>query len=209
MGAKDQNFLHTDSEDSDQTGRMPRLIRVFAGRTMSCHFVGFVMRRLKCESTVMIKNISVVGVLLLYHPSTLFMSFWMWSVNLSTLFLGKPPRQGESGRRNNFMTNLHERIFCQSGGSNLWKCEYQADMHPTQLPGPAILKGLTFSFLDFSAGPLGVMLATTTGVSPRFEPIPPAILRPSEPEVSCCSSTVLMWLMSSLPSEKSKQKQLL
>ena len=32
------------SEDSDQTGRMPRLIRVFAGRT--CHFVGFVMRRL-------------------------------------------------------------------------------------------------------------------------------------------------------------------
>ena len=32
------------SEDSDQTGRMPRLIWVFAGRT--CHFVGFVMRRL-------------------------------------------------------------------------------------------------------------------------------------------------------------------
>ena len=34
----------THSEDSDQTGRMPRLISVFAGRT--CHFVGFVMRRL-------------------------------------------------------------------------------------------------------------------------------------------------------------------
>ena len=31
-------------EDSDQTGRMPRLIWVFTGRT--CHFVGFVMRRL-------------------------------------------------------------------------------------------------------------------------------------------------------------------
>ena len=29
-------------EDSDQTGRMPRLIWVFAGRT--CHFVDFVMR---------------------------------------------------------------------------------------------------------------------------------------------------------------------
>ena len=28
-----------DSEESDQTGRMPRLIRVFAGRT--CHFVCF------------------------------------------------------------------------------------------------------------------------------------------------------------------------
>ena len=38
--------LHAYSEDSDQTGRMPRLIWVFAGRT--CHFVGFVMRLLKC-----------------------------------------------------------------------------------------------------------------------------------------------------------------
>ena len=34
------------SEDSDQTGWMPRLIWVFAWRT--CHFVGFVVRRLKC-----------------------------------------------------------------------------------------------------------------------------------------------------------------
>ena len=42
--AKDPSFLHADSEDSDQIGRMPRLIWVFAGRT--CHFVGFVMRRL-------------------------------------------------------------------------------------------------------------------------------------------------------------------
>ena len=32
------------SEDSDQTGRMPRLIWVFAGRI--CHFVGFVTMRL-------------------------------------------------------------------------------------------------------------------------------------------------------------------
>ena len=32
--AKDLSFLHADSEDSDQTGRMPRLIWVFAGRTV-------------------------------------------------------------------------------------------------------------------------------------------------------------------------------
>ena len=44
--AKDPSFLHGDSEDSDQTGRMPRLIWVFAGRT--CHFVGFVTRQLRC-----------------------------------------------------------------------------------------------------------------------------------------------------------------
>ena len=31
--AKDPRFLHVDSEDSDQTGRMPRLIWVFAGHT--------------------------------------------------------------------------------------------------------------------------------------------------------------------------------
>ena len=43
--ANDPSFLHAESEDSDQTGRMPRLIWVFAGRT--CHLVGFVMRRLK------------------------------------------------------------------------------------------------------------------------------------------------------------------
>ena len=32
--AKDPSFLHADSEDSDQTGRMPRLIWVFAGCTI-------------------------------------------------------------------------------------------------------------------------------------------------------------------------------
>ena len=44
--AKDPSFLHADSEDSDQTGRMPRLIWVFTGRT--CHLVGFAMKRLIC-----------------------------------------------------------------------------------------------------------------------------------------------------------------
>ena len=32
--AKDTSFLNADSKDSDQTGRMPRLIWVFAGRTV-------------------------------------------------------------------------------------------------------------------------------------------------------------------------------
>ena len=35
--AKDPSFFHADSEDSDQNGRMPRLIWVFAECT--CHFV--------------------------------------------------------------------------------------------------------------------------------------------------------------------------
>ena len=33
--AKDPTFLHADSEDSDQSGRMLRLIWVFAGRTIT------------------------------------------------------------------------------------------------------------------------------------------------------------------------------
>ena len=39
--AKDQRFFHADSEDSEQTGWMPRLTWVFAGRT--CYYVCFVM----------------------------------------------------------------------------------------------------------------------------------------------------------------------
>ena len=35
--AKGPSFLHADSKDSDRIGRMPSLIRVFAGRTG--HFV--------------------------------------------------------------------------------------------------------------------------------------------------------------------------
>ena len=42
--AEDPSLLHADSEDSDQTRRMPRLIWVFAKR--NCHFVGFIIRRL-------------------------------------------------------------------------------------------------------------------------------------------------------------------
>ena len=68
--AKNPSFLHADSEDSDQTGqmprliwvskdsdqtgRMPRLIWVFTGHT--CHFVGFVMRWLISCSFVLFQS---------------------------------------------------------------------------------------------------------------------------------------------------------
>ena len=53
--AKDPSFLHADSEGSDQTGLMPRLIRVFAGRTN--HFAGFVTRRLSYVHIHVICNV--------------------------------------------------------------------------------------------------------------------------------------------------------
>ena len=58
--AKDSSFLLADSEDSDQTGRMPRQIWVFARRT--CHFVGFVMRRLICQSSLIRKHANFLQV---------------------------------------------------------------------------------------------------------------------------------------------------
>ena len=36
--AKDPSFLYADSEDSDKTGRMPRLIWVFVGAHSLCWF---------------------------------------------------------------------------------------------------------------------------------------------------------------------------
>ena len=49
-------FLYTDSEDSDQTERMPRLIWVLVGRT--CYFVGFVMMRLILLTQI--KNVQLI-----------------------------------------------------------------------------------------------------------------------------------------------------
>ena len=43
--AKDPSFLHSDSEDSDQTGQMTRLIWVFAGHIG--YFLGFFVQHLK------------------------------------------------------------------------------------------------------------------------------------------------------------------
>ena len=57
--AKDPSFLHADSENSDQTGRMPRLIWVFAGRTatllvLSCRGLFYVHPSFKgCTLTVL------------------------------------------------------------------------------------------------------------------------------------------------------------
>ena len=68
--AKDPSFLHADSEDSDQTGRMPRLIWVFSGRTY--HFVGFAMRRLNSDFAHCLHRI---GILLKRQPVSPWLLF--------------------------------------------------------------------------------------------------------------------------------------
>ena len=69
--AKDPSFLHADSEDSDQTGRMHRLIRLCWAHT---HFVGFVVHRL----------ISLLSVRL--------------KITLPVLFINREQARGQLGR---------------------------------------------------------------------------------------------------------------
>ena len=75
--AKDPSFLHADSEDSDQTGRMPRLTWVFAVRT--CHFAGFVMRQhiflLKLAGNRACSKLTVAGLV-----QFSFSMIWLWSI---------------------------------------------------------------------------------------------------------------------------------
>ena len=60
LGSLVTHWVH--SEDSDQTGRIPRLIWVFAGRT--CPFVGFVMRWL------IYKNVHILEELFIMPPTS-------------------------------------------------------------------------------------------------------------------------------------------
>ena len=57
--AKDQSFLHADSEDSDQTGRMPRLIWVFAGRTLILLVLSFRGLNIICTQKHGIMHVAV------------------------------------------------------------------------------------------------------------------------------------------------------
>ena len=63
--AQDPSFLHADSEDSDQTGRMPRLIWVFAGRTL-------ILLVLSCRGSYYYDEFSIF---VIESPIHLFWSF--------------------------------------------------------------------------------------------------------------------------------------
>ena len=64
------------------------------------------------------KNKNVVVVLVFYGPSTLFMSFRARSVYLSTLFLGKSPRQLTSTWSHSFASNWQLPFLNQRKGEN-------------------------------------------------------------------------------------------
>ena len=76
--AKDLSFFPTDSEGSDQTGRMPRLrlIWVLAGRT--CHFVGFVVLWLIFTLDFALRYIDKLWISRWVLSSTHLVSSWCW-----------------------------------------------------------------------------------------------------------------------------------
>ena len=64
--AKEPRFLHADSEDSDQPGWMPRLIWVFAGRTL-------ILLVLSCHGSIMLRIITLPKQLLWIPTTYVFM----------------------------------------------------------------------------------------------------------------------------------------
>ena len=69
--AKDPGFLHTDSEDSDQTGRMPKLIWVFAGRTLILLVLSY-----RGSNRLWLHG---VGIYRLIHLLEATYRFWIWT----------------------------------------------------------------------------------------------------------------------------------
>ena len=72
---KDPMLRHTNSEASDQTAWMCRLIWVFAGRT--CHCVGFVMLRLSCSALLLGAERRFQS-LIVAITGDLFVSYFTW-----------------------------------------------------------------------------------------------------------------------------------
>ena len=90
-------------------------------------------------------------VLRLFGPFNPIGSYWAWSVDLTTLFLGRLSplsglpalctffqqklTTGENDSKKYFMINLHERILpARVEPPTSW---YQLDVHPTEQPRPA------------------------------------------------------------------------
>ena len=75
--AEDPSFLHADSENSDQTGRKPRLIRVFSGSTL-------ILLVLSCRGSYFY--------LFTVNPNIVFQTTWMIIRNFYTLLSNKQLR---------------------------------------------------------------------------------------------------------------------
>ena len=103
--AMDPSFLHADSEDSDQTGRMPMLIWVFAGRTLT-------LMVLSCRGSYI--NFPLIVFTFSQHSLTLWLparctgSKYLFSNILYSVF--DPPRPSSHGFVLNSFVCVHASI---------------------------------------------------------------------------------------------------
>ena len=89
--AKDPRFLHADSEYSDQTWQMPRLIWVFAGR--KGHFVGF------CHEAAHFRMITAI-----------FSGVWIFRISTVGLFTSLPKNEKTTDYMRNMYTSWHKSV---------------------------------------------------------------------------------------------------
>ena len=122
--AKDPSFLHADIEDSDQTGRMPRLIWVFSGRT--CLFVGFVVRQLYYVALqISLFNDQVQDLIKLVRPSLILLAKVRPTLKIFSFPLNTRPYQKEQGRSVKYFFFISER---GTKNSKIWK-RYQNQLN--------------------------------------------------------------------------------
>ena len=89
--AKDPRFLHADSEYSDQTWQMPRLIWVFAGH--KGHFVGF------CHEAAHFRMITAI-----------FSGVWIFRISTVGLFTSLPKNEKTTDYMRNMYTSWHKSV---------------------------------------------------------------------------------------------------
>ena len=90
--AKEPSFLHADSEDSDQTGRMSRLIWVFAGRTLTLLVLlcrGSIMKRVVLSCSNASKIYRQNGKKCKLRSDCSFNSSWSWSALFALTYLSQ------------------------------------------------------------------------------------------------------------------------
>ena len=83
--AKSPSFYHADSKDSDQTGRMPRLIWVFAGRSVILWVLSW-GSSLKESAWIVLMEHSLKAVDLYYHYGAVFCT--KYTIFIFLKFLG-------------------------------------------------------------------------------------------------------------------------
>ena len=132
--AKDPSFLHADSEDFDQNGRMPRLIWVFAGRTVILSWGGshiyiyniyiYICKKMNLPQQVLkntcILTFNISGVGLFLMKSTFTVTCWYKYSTARGVFNFPPIPVGRLICPLQSLSRLHSNITCNFMIFTVW-----------------------------------------------------------------------------------------